>query len=166
MPSPRPGAAVPEFDLVNQHGEPVTSRSLGDRAYCLVFYPFAFSRVCTAELRELASEHARFAAAGVRLFGVSVDHKYALRAYADQERLPFELLADFWPHGAAAQAFGCFDPQAGRAGRSTYLVAGGRIITAFSSEAGQARSLGEYRRALLELDGDEGVGRLVRRKGL
>ncbi|GAA3694835.1 peroxiredoxin [Zhihengliuella alba] len=166
MGSPQQGAAVPAFDLVNQHGEPVGSRSLWDQAYCLVFYPFAFSRVCTSELRELAAEHSRFEDAGVRLLGVSVDHKYALRAYAEQEGLPFELLADFWPHGAAAQAFGCFDPRAGRAGRTTFFVAGGRITAAFSSDVGRPRALEDYRRALRELDGGAAAGRIDRRAGL
>lgn len=142
-----PGAEVPDFDLVSQHGEKFTPANM-PASYLLVFYPFAFSRVCTAELRELREHLDEVRRRGVEVFGVSVDHKFALRAYAEQERLDFTLLADFWPHGEAAQRFGCFDPDAGRALRATYLVRGHRIVDAFSSELGQARPWARYKEAL------------------
>lgn len=148
---PAVGDAVPAFTLENQFGERVSDILLGSADYFLVFYPFAFSRVCTSELAELELARADFAERGVRLFGISTDHKHALRAYAHELGIGYELLADFWPHGAAAQAFGCFDPEHGRAGRSTFLVSGGRIAARFDSAPGVARGLDSYRAALAAL---------------
>lgn len=142
-----PGLRVPDFELTTQHGERITPADM-PASYLLVFYPFAFSRVCTAELRELQEHAPDVRAKGTEIFGVSVDHKFALRAYAEAEGLDFDLLADFWPHGATAQQFGCFDAGAGRALRATYLVRSGRIADAFSSPAGEARPWSRYEHAL------------------
>ncbi|GHD13691.1 redoxin domain-containing protein [Zhihengliuella salsuginis] len=142
-----PGTGVPDFAVTTHHGEPLTPADM-PASYLLVFYPFAFSRVCTSELRDLQEHLAVIREDGTEVFGVSVDHKFALRAYAEQEGLGFTLLADFWPHGAAAQQFGCFDHGAGRALRATYLVRGGRIADAFGSDVGQARPWARYQQAL------------------
>lgn len=145
------GEPVPEFTLANQYGEPVSARQLAGRDYFMVFYPFAFSRVCTSELAELERLREGLAADGVRILAVSVDHKYALRAYAQEQGLGFDLLADFWPHGAVARHFGCFDAREGRATRSTFLVSQGRIAAHFSSPVGEARSPADYRDAVVRL---------------
>ncbi|MCO1339562.1 hypothetical protein BJH93_11765 [Kocuria polaris] len=142
-----PGTRVPDFELITAHGERITPAEM-PASYLLVFYPFAFSRVCTAELRELQEHVTDVRGRDVEIFGVSVDHKFALRAYAQQEGLTFALLADFWPHGATAQQFGCFDADAGRALRATYLVREGHVVDAFSSAAGEARPWSRYEQAL------------------
>ena len=151
-PGLKAGDIAPEFSLPNQFGEPVSlSGLLGQcgKAVALVFYPFAFSGICTGELCELRDNIADFAAAGVTVLGISVDTKYTLRAYARAEGYDFDLLADFWPHGGVAQAYGVFDPVRGMAGRSTFLItADGRIADVFSTPAGQARPLERYRQAL------------------
>ncbi|PYG99320.1 peroxiredoxin [Arthrobacter stackebrandtii] len=152
-----PGDIAPDFSLPNQFGEPVSlSGLLGGsrppRGVALVFYPFAFSGICTGELCELRDNIADFAAAGVTLLAVSVDTKFTLRAYARAEGYDFDLLADFWPHGEVAQAYCVFDPVNGMAGRSTFLIgADGRIADSFSTPRGQARPLGRYRQALERL---------------
>ena len=146
------GDMAPDFSLSNQFGEPISLSGLRGAAVAIVFYPFAFSGICTGELCELRDNIADFAAAGVRLLAVSVDTKYTLRAYAKAEGYNFELLADFWPHGEVAQAYGTFDPVRGMAGRSTFLVtAQGRIADIFSTVTGQARPLARYRQALEQL---------------
>ncbi|MGJ9402643.1 redoxin domain-containing protein [Arthrobacter sp. KK5.5] len=145
----RPGVGdrAPAFSLENQFGEWVTGSRPGADAFFLVFYPFAFSRVCTAELADLETVRKDLSARGIRLFGVSVDHKHALRAYAEDLGIGFDLLSDFWPHGAAARAFGCFDEEHGRATRATFLVAGGRVAARFDSPVGRSRNLSDYRAA-------------------
>ena len=70
----------------------------------IVFYPFAFSGICTGELCEIRDNLAVFEYADAEVLAVSVDSKFALRAYAEQEGYGFSLLADFWPHGAVARA--------------------------------------------------------------
>lgn len=148
----QPGDIAPDFTLANQFGEPVALSGLRGSPVALVFYPFAFSGICTGELCELRDNMADFAAAGVKLLAVSVDTKYTLRAYARAENYSFDLLADFWPHGAVARAYGVFDPERGMAGRSTFLIdADGVIADAFSTPTGQARPLGRYLEALERL---------------
>ena len=87
------------------------------------------------------------------VLAVSVDSKFTLRAYAEQEGYTFDLLADFWPHGAAASLYGVFDPDSGMALRGTFIIdAGGTIRYTVVNPRGQARDLGEYRKALAGLD--------------
>lgn len=145
---PRVGQPAPGFALSNQFGELIESGSLGEQAYFLVFYPFAFSAVCGSELEELESVRGEFASRSIRIMGVSVDHKYALRTYADQARFGFDLLADFWPHGAVASSYGAFNTESGAATRHTFLVSGGRVVDSFSSPIHQARAIARYREAI------------------
>lgn len=146
------GDITPDFCLPNQFGEPISLAELRGAPVAIVFYPFAFSGICTGELCQLRDNLADFADAGVRLLAVSVDTKYTLRAYAAAESYAFDLLADFWPHGAVAQQYGVFDPVRGMAGRSTFLLTSdGVIADMFSTPAGQARTLERYRQALERL---------------
>lgn len=141
---PLVGGPVPPFELQNQYGETVSTRGRGEGRYFVVFYPFAFSRVCTAELAALERLRPGLEEAGVGLLAVSVDHKFALRAYAAEQGIGFDLLADFWPHGAVARAFGCFDDVQGRAQRSTFLVSHGTVVHHFCSDVGTARREQDY----------------------
>ncbi|WP_396334200.1 peroxiredoxin [Arthrobacter sp. lap29] len=143
------GDLAPDFTLSNQFGEPIALAELRGTPVALVFYPFAHSGICTGELGVLRDNLGDFQAAGVRILAVSVDAKYTLRAYAQAQGYAFDLLADFWPHGAVAQRYGVFDPVRGMAGRSTFLItAGGVIADLFSTPSGQARPLARYRQAL------------------
>lgn len=146
------GDIAPDFSLPNQFGEPISLGGLRGSAVVLVFYPFAFSGICTGELCELRDNFAAFAAPDVRLLAVSVDSKYTLRAYAQAEAYSFDLLADFWPHGDVARAYGVFDENRGMARRGTFVIDGAGVIKdVFSTPTGQARSLERYRQALADL---------------
>ena len=146
---PRVGAAVPDFRLPNQFGEEVRLGTLRGAGVVLVFFPFAFSRICRGELGELQAERTLFDEAGVRLLAVSCDSRYTLRAWADQERFDFDLLSDFWPHGAVARSFGAFDEEQGLAGRASFVIDGeGRLAACIRSEPGMPRPMEQYRSAL------------------
>ena len=146
------GDTAPDFCLPNQFGEPVTLSTLRGSAVVIVFYPFAFSRTCTSELGQLRDSAGRFAEAGARLVAISVDTKYSLRAYAAAENFGFDLLADFWPHGAAARDYGVFDAERGMAGRNTFVLrADGTVADFFSTGTGQARPLARYWQGLEKL---------------
>ncbi|MDQ0735183.1 redoxin domain-containing protein [Arthrobacter agilis] len=146
------GAAAPEFALANQFGETVESRSLVGGAV-VVFFPFAFSRVCTDELGQLRDSLDLFDAAGVSLVAVSVDHKYTLRAFADANDISFDLLADFWPHGTVTRAFDAFDDVHGYAERVSYVLDGaGTVRAVVSSPHGQGRPIADYARALSSVE--------------
>lgn len=120
------GAAAPDFALRNQHGETVTRDSLLGSPTLLVFYPYAFSRVCGSELHALSDSIADFAPADV--VAISVDPLFALRAYYEMVGMAFPLLSDFWPHGEVSQAFGIFDAERGVACRSTFLLDSDGVI--------------------------------------
>ena len=152
MPGPQVGESAPDFELPNQFGEPVHLESLRGRPVVVVFFPFAFSGICTGELCEIRDNLAVFEHADAEVLAVSVDSKFSLRAYAEQEGYSFSLLADFWPHGAVAEKYGVFDAETGMAQRGTFIIdAGGTVRYVVVNPRGQARDLAEYRRVLAEL---------------
>jgi mycoredoxin-dependent peroxiredoxin len=151
---PAVGTLAPDFELLNQFGEPVRLSSLRGRSVVLVFYPFAFSGVCTGELCELQDNLSLFEDADAVLLGISVDSKFAQRAYAQKEGYGFDLLADFWPHGAVAAQYGVFDAESGMAKRGTFIIdASGVVRYVVVNPRGQARDFAEYRAALAGLAG-------------
>jgi peroxiredoxin len=118
---PRVGSQAPDFTARNQHGEQVRlSEYRGRRDVVLVFYPYAFSRVCTSELAALRDRPELLAEA--EFLAISCDPMFTLRAYAEAERLEFGLLTDFWPHGAIASAYGVFDAERGCAVRGSFVI--------------------------------------------
>ncbi|WP_448809944.1 peroxiredoxin [Agromyces bauzanensis] len=147
------GTRAPEFELVNQFGQTVRLSALrAERPVTLVFFPLAFSGICQGELCELRDNFAMFETAGMQLVGISVDSKHTLRAWSEAQSYDFALLADFWPHGAVASAFGAFDEQTGVARRATFVIdTDGVIRASFATPRGQARSLEQYREALASL---------------
>jgi len=149
---PAVGGPAPDFELANQFGEPVRLSSFRGQNVVLVFYPFAFSGICTGELCEIRDNLAMFEDANATVLAVSVDSKFSLRAYGAQEGYGFDLLADFWPHGAVAAAYGVFDADSGMAKRGTFIIdAAGTVRYSVVNPRGQARDLQEYRAALAGL---------------
>ncbi|HSO16913.1 MAG TPA: peroxiredoxin [Arthrobacter sp.] len=149
---PALGEAAPDFELVNQFGEPVRLSELRGRNVVLVFFPFAFSGICTGELCEIRDNLALFEDADAVVLGISVDSKFAQRAYAEKEGYAFDLLADFWPHGAVAERYGVFDADSGMARRGTFIIdAAGTVRYVVVNPRGQARDFTAYRAALAGL---------------
>jgi peroxiredoxin len=152
---PAVGEPAPDFELVNQFGEPVRLSALRGRNVVVVFYPFAFSGICTGELCEIRDNLALFEGSDAAVLAVSVDSKFAQRAYAEKEGYAFDLLADFWPHGAVATRYGVFDPASGMAKRGTFIIdADGIVRYVVVNPRGQARDFAEYRAALAGLGGN------------
>jgi peroxiredoxin len=147
------GTPAPDFALEDQHGQVVRLGDFaGERNVALVFYPFAFSRVCTGELSELRDNKAEFDDANVQLVGISCDPVHAQRAWAEQEKYEFPLLSDFWPHGVVADAYGVFDERIGFAIRGTFLVdITGVVRWSMVNGPGEPRPLSAYREAISQL---------------
>ncbi len=147
------GDQAPDFELLNQHGESVRlSDFRGKKPVVIVFYPLSFSGICTGELCELRDNLAKFQKAEVELLAISVDSKFVQKKFAEQEGYEFSLLADFWPHGAVAKAFGVFIEESGIANRATFVInKDGDLAAKFVTAPDQARSLDEYERALASL---------------
>ncbi|QAY62978.1 peroxiredoxin [Xylanimonas allomyrinae] len=145
----QPGDLAPDFTLPDTHGTPVHLGDLRGEAVLVVFFPFAFSGICTGELCELRDNIEEFETAGVRLLAVSTDPVFALKAWQQQEGFGFDVLSDFWPHGTAARAYGAFDAERGHALRGSFLIdADGVIRWAVVNPRGQRRDLEAYRSAL------------------
>ena len=144
---------APDFELVDQFGQTVRlSDYQGKSAVALVFFPLAFSGTCTGELCELRDNLELFNADGVELIGISVDSKFTLRAWAEQQDYRFTLLSDFWPHGDTAKQYGVFLEDKGFANRATFLIdASGIIRESFITAPGEARTIEAYRIALEDL---------------
>jgi peroxiredoxin len=117
------GQTAPDFQLPDQHGQPVRLASFrGHKAVLLAFYPFAFTGTCGRELHELQQRLGELATDRSELLVVSVDSMFAQRVFAEREGFTFPLLADFWPHGAVAASYGAFDDRTGAAGRASFLI--------------------------------------------
>ena len=147
------GDEAPDFALANQFGETVKlSDFRGKKPVVLVFYPLSFSGICTGELCEIRDNFARFQNANVELLAISVDSKFVQKQFAEHEGYDFSVLADFWPHGAVAKAYGVFLEDSGIANRATFVIdTEGKLAAKFITAPGQARSLDEYDRALASL---------------
>ncbi|WP_435198880.1 peroxiredoxin [Janibacter sp. GS2] len=147
------GDTASDFTLRDQNGAEVTlSAFAGERAVLLVFYPFAFSGICTGELGEIRDDLASFESADVTTLAISCDPMFSLRAWADREGYFFPLLSDFWPHGAVADAYGVLDHEAGMARRGTFLVGrDGRIAWQLVNPTGERRDFAGYHAALGQL---------------
>jgi peroxiredoxin len=104
------GRPAPEFSLQTAEGKPFTRESLLGRTSVLVFYPFAFSPVCTDQLSVYNDLAADFAERGATLYGVSCDAHYSQTAFKAQLGIEIEQLSDFEPKGAACAAFGVLHP--------------------------------------------------------
>lgn len=104
------GRPAPAFSLKQHGGEAFGNADLVGRITVLVFYPFAFSPVCTDQLAVYDALSDDFAALGATLYGVSCDASWSQQAFAGQLGISMPQLSDFEPKGAACAAFGVLHP--------------------------------------------------------
>ena len=147
------GDPAPDFTLKDQHGQDITLSSYaGSKAVLLVFYPFAFSGVCTGELTGLRDRLGDFETDDTTLVAVSCDPMYTQRAVADRDGIFFPLLSDFWPHGVTTTAYGVFDEISGSAKRSSFAsTRTGLVRWSVHNATGEARDLDEHAAGLAAL---------------
>ncbi|MEE2041586.1 peroxiredoxin [Nocardiopsis sp. CT-R113] len=149
------GAVAPDFTLQDQYGQETALADLRGRPVLVVFYPLAFSGVCSDELADLRERHSEFEEAGAVVLAVSVDSVFSLRTWSDREGFPFALLSDFWPHGGVAEAYGVLDPRRGVARRGTFLIgADGVVRWSTVGPVSQPRDTEEYLARLREHAGN------------
>jgi peroxiredoxin (alkyl hydroperoxide reductase subunit C) len=147
------GQRAPDFALRDQNGQKVTLSSFrGRQNVLLVFYPFAFSRICTGELCQVRDDLPRYQNPDLQILAISVDSPYALKSYAEAEGYEFPLLADFWPHGAVAKEYGVFNDISGMANRGTFLIDKDGVLRFTEMNApGEARDQAVWQEAIAEL---------------
>ena len=147
------GTEAPDFVLRDQNNQQVRlSDFRGQRNVLLVFYPLAFTGTCRGELCSVRDNLNDFANESVQILTVSVDSSPSHKVWAEQEGYQFPLLADFWPHGAVAAAYGVFNADRGYANRGTFIIDKAGIIRyAEENPPGQARDQDAWRKALAAL---------------
>lgn len=140
------GDPAPDFTLRDQFGQDVTLSSFrGRKSVAIVFYPWAFSGVCTGELSEIRERMAEFVTFDTELLALSCDPIYSLRAFSEAEGLNFPLLSDFWPHGQVARDYDVFDEKRGAARRSSYVVdPAGNVRWSVHNRLADGRNLDEH----------------------
>jgi peroxiredoxin len=117
-----PGTSVPDFRLVREDGRAFTREDLLGQTTVLVFYPFAFSPVCTDQLHVYEEILDELAARGARMYAVSTDATYSQHAFRRQLGVSIEQLSDFEPKGAASKAFGAYVEPVGVSNRALVIV--------------------------------------------
>ena len=117
------GDRAPEFDLALTKGERVTLSDFSGRSnVLLVFHPFAFTQVCEDEARDLQANLEAFRNANTEIVFVSCDPPAAREAWKHELGAEYAFASDFWPHGAAAKAYGVFNERTGAPHRGTFLI--------------------------------------------
>jgi peroxiredoxin len=147
------GSTAPDFELSDQHGEKVSLSSFkGKKNVVVLFIPFAFTGTCTGELCALRDDLAPFQNENVQLLAISCDSMFTQRIFAEQEGYKFPVLADFWPHGATAKAYGIFNEDLGCAMRGTFIIDKEGILRwQIVNGLGDARNIADYKTAISAL---------------
>jgi len=117
-----PGTEVPEFELKTEDGEPFTREDLAGRTTVLVFFPAAFSSVCTNQFQIYEEVLEDFAAQGATVFGVSCDQSDSQTAFRESLGVTIAMLSDFEPKGAMSSAFGAYWEPDGKSTRALVIV--------------------------------------------
>lgn len=147
------GDTAPDFTLKDQNNEEVTLADFrGQQSVLVIFYPFAFTGICTGELARVRDELPAFQNDDVQAVTVSCDSPYTHKIFAEREGFAFPLLSDFWPHGAVAQAYGVFNEKGGMANRGTFLIdMDGIVRFAECNGPGEGRDADEWKAAIAAL---------------
>jgi len=144
---------APDFELIHQFGQKTSLASFnGKKNVVVLFYPFAFSGICTGELCALRDDLGSFQNDKVELLAISCDPMYSLKMFGEKEGYKFQLLSDFWPHGEVARKYGVFNEERGCAVRGTFVIdKSGKVRWQIVNSLGDARNLVDYKAALSSL---------------
>lgn len=150
------GEKVSDFQLKSHLGEDVTlSEQLKNGPVVLAFFPMAFTGVCTAEMCEFRDTLKEFEGLGTTVFGISVDTRFSLKAFAEQQNLNFSLLSDFNKEvaGSLGILYEDFLGMKGVAKRSVFVVKPDSTVAYkwVTDNAGDRPDLSEVREALGKL---------------
>lgn len=148
------GDLAPDFTLSNQYGESVTlSDYRGKKNVVVMFYPFAFTGICTGELCTIRDRRPDFINDTTEVLSISCDSAPSLKVFSEQENFTHNLLSDFYPHGAVAQQYGAFLEDKGFATRAAFVIdKDGVVRWSVINGPGEARNADDYLAALAELN--------------
>lgn len=147
------GSEAPAFELRNQGREKINLAGLRGKNTLVVFIPFPFTGTCSAELCAIRDNIGALAALDANVVAITCDTVASNAHWAEENAFGFDVLSDFWPHGATAQAYGAFDDRFGYAKRYTYVLDADGIVRDVirSEELGVAREFDAYTDALANI---------------
>lgn len=147
------GQPAPDFTLPDQSNNPVSLSDLKGSKAIIVFIPFPFTGVCEGEVCALRDDYSNLQNLGARVVVITTTPRPSVKAWSDQNNIPFPILSDFWPHGEVAKAYGAFNEANGAAWRYSYILDADGIVRAFvrSEQMPQAREEAAYAKALAEI---------------
>ena len=118
----QPGTPAPDFTLKDELGEDFTNASIKGQTAVFVFFPAAFSPVCTDQFQVYEEVLDEFEAQGATLNGVSVDSMWSLKAFKEKLGVSIAMLSDFEPKGAMSKAFGAYFEPGGFSNRCIVIL--------------------------------------------
>lgn len=116
------GSPAPAFTLKDQDRKDVSLADLVGKKSLVVFIPFPFSSICSAELCTIRDNLSRLNDVDANVVVITCNTIHVHKKWSEEEGFTFPVLSDYWPHGAVAQAYGCFDEMVGAAKRTTYVL--------------------------------------------
>lgn len=139
------GDPAPDFELLDEEGKPTRLSSFRGQSVVLVFFPAAFSPICTQELKSITARRGDYEREEARVVGISVDNKWTLKAFKRDEALTATLLSDFHPKGNVCQKYGVFMGETGYAKRGTFVIDKDGVLRGISiKEPKEPRSEEDY----------------------
>ncbi len=147
------GDVAPDFMLKDQHGNTVTLSELRDQKVVLSWHPLAWTSACTTQMKDLEAHQDQFKQFNTVPLGMSVDSVPSKKAWAEDMGVEDTLLlADFYPHGEVAQAYGIFQDEFGMSQRAVFIVDEAGVIR-FKKvyPGGQVPDMAEILQALKEM---------------
>lgn len=144
------GQPAPAFELIDQTRSLVSLESLLGKKSLIKFIPFPFTRVCEGEVCEVRDNLASLTTLDTNIVVITCDTVPSNTRWATELGVSFPILSDFWPHGAVAQAYGCFNEAIGVAMRSTYVLDEDGIVRDIVATPvlREARSMASYHESL------------------
>ena len=118
----KPGTPAPAFRLVDELGEAFTNANIAGQTTVFVFYPNAFSPVCTDQFQVYEEVLDELEAEGAKLYGVSCDSMWSQKAFKEKLGITIPQLSDFEPKGATSRALGVYFEKGGMPTRALVIV--------------------------------------------
>lgn len=117
------GETAPDFTLNDQKGKPFTLSKQKGKRVLLSFQPLAWTPVCQNQMRGLEENFDAIKALNTVPVGLSIDSQHSKKAWGEHTGIKnLRMLADFWPHGGVAKAYGLFREADGISERANVII--------------------------------------------
>jgi mycoredoxin-dependent peroxiredoxin len=144
------GQPAPDFKLRDTQNNEVSLSDLKGSKAIIAFIPFPNTGICDGEACALRDDYTELSKDGSKVVIISCHARPLLGMWVAQHNITFPVLADFWPHGAVAQAYGCFNDQLGVSMRASYVLDANGVVKEIiqTGSLGEARDEAAYAKAL------------------